>query len=65
MNELIMKELLARGLCSKFHMARYSNETVDAMLKMADELGIRQSVEWTAKEIGSVNYLMMRLKKGD
>lgn len=65
MNELIMKELLARGLCSKFNMARYSNETVDAMLKMADELGIRQSVEWTAKEIGSVNYLMMRLKKGD
>lgn len=65
MNELIMKELLARGLCSKFHMARYSGETVDAMLKMAYELGIRQSIEWTAKEIGYVNYLMMRLKKGD
>ena len=63
MNELLLKELLARGLCSKFHMARYSGETVDAMLEMADELGIRQLVEWKAKEIGYVNYLMMRLAR--
>ena len=63
MDELIKKELLARGICEKFHMVRYSRETVDTMLEMAQDLGVRDSIEWGVKEIGYCSYLTMRLKK--